>query len=67
MCDATREEPVRTLRERKRRKEKPFAVMYRDMEQLLLYAEPTELEKALLLSPERPIVLIRSKGGLYLS
>ena len=64
MCDATREEPVRTLRERKRRKEKPFAVMFRDMEQLLLYAEPTELEKALLLSPERPIVLIRSKGGL---
>jgi len=44
MCDATREEPVRTLRERKRRKEKPFAVMFRDMEQLLLYAEPTELE-----------------------
>ncbi len=64
MCDATREESVRILRERKRRKEKPFAVMFRDMEQLLLYAEPTELEKALLLSPERPIVLIKGKGGL---
>ncbi|MFN4319144.1 MAG: carbamoyltransferase HypF [Aquificaceae bacterium] len=64
MCDATREEVVNTLRERKLRKEKPFAVMFRDMEQLCHYGEATELERALLLSPERPIVLIRSKGLL---
>ena len=64
VCDAANEEAVRTLRERKRRKEKPFAVMFRDLEQVLDYANPTELEKALLLSPERPIVLIEKKKEL---
>ncbi|MFN3598665.1 MAG: carbamoyltransferase HypF [Aquificaceae bacterium] len=64
MCNATDESTVRSLRERKRRKEKPFAVMFRDIEQICFYGEPTELEKALLLSPEGPIVLIRDKGLL---
>ncbi|WP_461829303.1 carbamoyltransferase HypF, partial [Aquifex sp.] len=64
ICDATNEEAVRSLRERKRRKEKPFAVMFRDLEQVLDYANPTELEKALLLSPERPIVLIEKRREL---
>ncbi len=64
LCDATREEVVRILRERKKRKEKPFAVMFKTIEQVCLYGEPTELEKALLLSPEAPIVLIRDKGLL---
>ncbi len=64
MCNALEERVVSLLRERKRRKEKPFAVMFRNLEQLLEYAEPTSLEKALLLSPERPIVLVRSKEKL---
>ncbi len=64
MCDATREESVRLLRVRKRRQEKPFAVMFKDVDQVCKYAEPTEMEKALLLSPERPIVLIKKKEGL---
>ncbi len=64
VCDATNESTVRELRHRKRRQEKPFAVMFRDLEQVLEYASPTELEKALLLSPERPIVLIKKKKEL---
>lgn len=64
MCSAVNEETVRTLRERKRRQEKPFAVMFRDIHQVLLYAEPDPLEIALLLSPQRPIVLVKGKGGL---
>ncbi|GAB6065722.1 carbamoyltransferase HypF [Aquifex pyrophilus] len=64
VCDATNEEAVRELRKRKRRKEKPFAVMFRDLKQVEEYANPTELEKALLLSPERPIVLIEKKKEL---
>ncbi len=64
MTDATKEESVSLLRKRKRRKEKPFAVMFRDLSQLEEYAEPTELEKALLLSPERPIVIVRRKKEL---
>ncbi|WP_438617121.1 carbamoyltransferase HypF [Pampinifervens diazotrophicum] len=64
MCDATREEVVSLLRERKRRKEKPFAVMFRDLSQLKGYTEPSELELLLLTLPERPIVLTKYKGGL---
>jgi len=64
MTDATNEESVSLLRKRKKRKEKPFAVMFKDIAQLEKYAELTELEKVLLLSPERPIVLIKRKEGL---
>lgn len=64
LCDATSEEAVKKLRERKRRQGKPFAVMFRDLSQVEEYAKPTELEKALLLSPERPIVLVRKKKEL---
>lgn len=64
MCDALSEPAVSLLRERKRRKEKPFAVMFSSLKELLTYAELSNLEKALLLSPERPIVLVRAKGGL---
>jgi hydrogenase maturation protein HypF len=64
MCDATKEASVKLLRDRKRRLEKPFAVMFKDIKQVSVYAEPTELEKALLLSPERPIVLIKKQKEL---
>ncbi|AAC06863.1 carbamoyltransferase HypF [Aquifex aeolicus] len=64
ICNATNEESVRTLRKRKRRSEKPFAVMFKSLEQVEAYANPTELEKALLISPERPIVLIQKKKEL---
>jgi hydrogenase maturation protein HypF len=64
VCDARNEGSVRRLRERKRRQEKPFAVMFRDIVQLEEFAQPTDLEKALLLSPERPIVLVRKREEL---
>ncbi|MCS7307642.1 MAG: carbamoyltransferase HypF [Aquificaceae bacterium] len=64
MCDATREDVVSLLRERKKRREKPFAVMFRDMAQVLEYTQPAELEKALLLSPENPIVLVKHRETL---
>ncbi|MBQ3685436.1 MAG: carbamoyltransferase HypF [Candidatus Methanomethylophilaceae archaeon] len=47
------------LREWYRRGQKPFAVMVRDMDALRRYAEPTPEEEARLLSPDRPIVLVR--------
>ena len=64
LCDATNEESVKLLRIRKKRSEKPFAVMFRDIKQLKEFAKPTELEEALLLSPERPIVLIEKGKGI---
>jgi hydrogenase maturation protein HypF len=41
-----------------RRKEKPFAVMVRDIESALRYSRPNEFEKEHLLSSHRPIVLV---------
>ena len=57
-CDATREAAVAALRARKRREEKPFAVMVADLagaERLAVLGDP---ERALLASVERPIVLV---------
>jgi len=64
ICDATREETVSELRKRKARKEKPFAVMFRDIKQLKEYLDPTEEEVRVLISHIKPIVLIRKKKDL---
>lgn len=57
-CSALDGRAVSTLRERKRRDEKPFAVMVRDLSEARAAAELTLLEEELLASPERPIVLL---------
>jgi len=49
---------LREMREWYGRKEKPFAVMARDMESLKKYGRPTAYEEGLLMSPNRPIVLV---------
>ncbi len=59
MVDARSEQAVMRLRLRKHRDEKPFALMYPNMESILSDCEVDELEKRLLLSPEAPIVLLR--------
>ncbi|HUS81905.1 MAG TPA: carbamoyltransferase HypF [Dehalococcoidia bacterium] len=58
LVDARSDEAVRRLRERKRREEKPLAVMFPDLESLKRYAEVSPLEERLLTSPESPIVLL---------
>jgi len=58
-CDATSEDAVARLRERKRREERPLAVMCADP---LALAEATGEELDLLRSPARPIVLVRRRG-----
>ena len=62
MCDATNESAVRRLRERKQRPAKPFAVMVRDVAMARRLAEISAEEEVLLVSKERPIVLLKSKG-----
>jgi hydrogenase maturation protein HypF len=52
---------VRLLRERKRRQGKPFALMARDLEVVKRYCRLSANEGALLLSPERPILLLEKK------
>jgi hydrogenase maturation protein HypF len=63
MVDATSDEAVRCLRDRKQREEKPFAVMFPDMASLEAACEVSEAERALLASPEAPILLLRRKPG----
>lgn len=58
-CDATNGSTVRLLRERKRRDQKPFAIMVTGLDAARAVAELSEEEEALLVSPERPIVLVR--------
>ncbi len=60
-CLAGSADVVSTLRERKKRPAKPFAVMFRDIDTLERFCEAGETERGLLLSPEAPIVLLRKK------
>jgi len=64
MVDARNEAAVRTLRERKHREEKPFALMVPSVEYLQALCEVTPLEERLLRSPESPIVLVRRKQAV---
>jgi len=66
MCDATNDEAVRKLRERKHRPSKPFAVMVKDIEMAKELAQINTQEEALLISKERPIVLLHSSPTSYL-
>ncbi len=61
LVDARNEDAVLRLRERKRREEKPLALMFPDLESLRSYVEVSPLEERLLLSAESPIVLMRRR------
>ncbi|MFL5272559.1 MAG: carbamoyltransferase HypF, partial [Anaeromyxobacteraceae bacterium] len=66
-CDAGSSAAVRTLRERKRREEKPLAVMPRGLPEAEALAHLDDAERALLASVERPIVLVRRRAGAALA
>jgi hydrogenase maturation protein HypF len=60
-CDAGSSPAVRLLRERKRREEKPLALMVRDLDAARALASLGAAEEELLASVERPIVLCRRR------
>lgn len=64
LCDARNQGAVQRLRGRKRRLEKPFAVMVGSIERVNEIAEANEPEFALLESVARPVVLLRSRHNL---
>jgi hydrogenase maturation protein HypF len=59
LCDD--EKVVATLRERKHREDKPFALMARDLAAARSLVHLTSSEEELLLSPARPIVIARRR------
>jgi hydrogenase maturation protein HypF len=60
-ADAENHEAVLRLRKRKHREEKPFALMSYDIAHIRQYAYVEAEEEQLLLSLQRPIVLLRKK------
>jgi hydrogenase maturation protein HypF len=61
--DARDEAAVRRLRARKRREEKPLAVMFSSLADVAASCRVTLAEEALLTALARPIVLLRQTGG----
>lgn len=62
-CDARNETAVATLRQRKQRGDKPFAVMVRDLAAARELADIRDEELALLTGPQRPAMLLRRSPG----
>jgi hydrogenase maturation protein HypF len=62
-CDAMNHGTVTTLRERKRRSNKPFAIMASSTEAIRAFCDITPEEQEILESPKRPIVLLKKKQG----
>jgi hydrogenase maturation protein HypF len=58
-CDAMNDTVVKTLRQRKKRSSKPFAIMVTDIDEAKRHCYVSPEEENLLTSPQRPIVLMR--------
>ncbi|MBI5883115.1 MAG: carbamoyltransferase HypF [Elusimicrobia bacterium] len=63
MADASNEAAVKTLRSRKHREEKPFAVLFPSLDSVLSCAKASEAERRALTAPEAPIVLLARRLG----
>ena len=61
VCDARNDAALQTLRERKGRVDKPFAVMCKDLETAKNLVEISEAEEKFLTGKERPIVLLKKR------
>ena len=57
-CDAANDSAVRRLRQRKKRSDKPFALMALDLASVEAICLVTPADRELLLSPQRPIVIL---------
>ncbi len=62
-CDAGNARAVATLRQRKGRYRKPFALMARDLEVIRRFARLGEVEARLLASPAAPVVVLEAMGA----
>ncbi|MBI1194649.1 MAG: carbamoyltransferase HypF [Gammaproteobacteria bacterium] len=67
VCDARNHDAVARLRIRKQREAKPFAVMAANLASLETLVELDDPTRALLESPQRPIVLAKQRSGAKLS
>lgn len=61
VCDATNEKSIEILRKKKHRPTKPLAVMFSDIAEIKKMCIINEKEESLIVSKERPIVLVTKK------
>jgi hydrogenase maturation protein HypF len=66
-CDATSDQAIKTLRDRKRRPSKPLAVMIATIKEIEKHCLVSKEERKLLESPQCPIVLLRWKQSSDIS
>ena len=66
-CDPRNDAAVETLRERKRRSDKPFALMVPDVASAEDFCLVSDAARAALLSPRRPIVILPRRAGARMS
>ncbi|MEI6972006.1 MAG: carbamoyltransferase HypF [bacterium] len=66
-CDAMNDFALQLLRDRKRRPHKALAVMFKSLRQVEEFCEAGEVEKAALLGPQAPVVVLKRKAGTALS
>jgi hydrogenase maturation protein HypF len=64
ICDALNDKTVIELRKRKGRDQKPFAVLFRDLQAVREYCHLDDLEEETITSWRKPIVLLRQKKPL---
>ncbi|MCX7913128.1 MAG: carbamoyltransferase HypF [Thermodesulfovibrionales bacterium] len=65
-CDARNERTIKKLRQRKKRANKPFALMAFDVETVSKYCEISSFERDLLEGRRKPIVLLQKKRQINL-
>ncbi|MHA6307619.1 carbamoyltransferase HypF [Hafnia paralvei] len=64
--DATQESAIKLLRQRKRRDDKPFAIMVKDMATVRRFCEVSAEEERYLQSHQRPIVILKKRSDCSL-
>ena len=63
----TEDEPIIELRKRRRKKQKPLAIMAKNLEVVKSFAIVSKKEESLLTSIRRPIVVLKKSENYYLS
>ena len=61
IASAAHTQAIMTLKKRKNRPQKPFAIMFKNLQDIASVAEINESEKQALLSPQAPIVLLNKR------
>jgi len=66
VCDATNDNTIQKLRTYKNRPAKPFAIMCKDLAQILAVGKVTNREEKLLISKEAPIVVLNKLSTTHI-